>query len=121
RRSATGRTPEASSTWSALRRASRPKPSKEASAAPSGCWPRPSPVMVASFLKIHQRCHPDRSATKSLVLSEVYGAEWRNAERVSLTMLTQGVLPVNCPGHRSLDDTEVYQRRIRATPPRSFV
>jgi len=33
-----------------------------------------------SFWKIHQDCHPDRSATEILVPPEIYGAEWRDPE-----------------------------------------
>jgi hypothetical protein len=38
-------------------------------------------------------CHPDRSAKGMCSFKKPYGAEWRDPERVSSTMLRQGVLP----------------------------
>jgi len=42
-------------------------------------------------------CHLDGSATEIQSLQEIYGAEWRDPEALSLAMLSQGVLSVHCP------------------------
>lgn len=72
-------------------------------------------------------CHPDRSAEGICSLKKPYGAEWRDPENVSSTMLLQGVLPEfpiagrargeHVPGSKTyclLLNRSIYQRRTKA-------
>ena len=56
------------------------------------------------LLRTHQGCHPDRSAGEVLVPPEISGAEWRDPEIPSPTMLRQGILPVGCPSEVGVRD-----------------
>jgi hypothetical protein len=50
--------------------------------------------------KNHSRaCHPDRSAKLLVVPTQIYGAEWRDPEELSLATLIQGVLSMECPSY----------------------